>query len=506
MDLLTKQSIVALEKTNHTDDLLVCHRDLHQSIDWKIFKSECQIADILHGGLLFTTDRYFENLVLCAFNWSFLNPNPGSSSSSWKATSDFIFIKKGLISEIGGFDLSYQSMDSILSDFGFRALMSGARVRYTPHCLSVNNSTLQDRKKVDNIRQDEFLFIAKHCGAKLPLLVSLWTFFLEKLNFKILADYRDFKKKNIVRKSTPTNQHSYGFSLVSAKRQKTITSYSAIIPTLNRYAYLNKAIDSLIESATPPQEIIVIDQTPIDQRIEGYYGGYSPDMVKVIYLDKAGQASARNTGIKKAACDWIFLFDDDSIAWKDCINNHISLLENSHAYISTGASLWPTQKLDDITLNNRRYKITEVLDTGNCFLSKQVIEKINYLDVAFDHGSGVDDDLGKRFYLSGFEIIWNPNAIRTHYKATTGGLRTHGSFWLNQTSLWGGFPPPTQLYSIRKYYKRKYWLFLSLIVFLKARRRYKLNDYILLLILSPVKILKSIIKTRRLILDTEIVK
>ena len=109
----------------------------------------------------------------------------------------------------------------------------------------------------------------------------------------------------------------------------------------------------------------------------------------------------------------------------------------------------------------------------------------------FDHGSGVDDDLGKRIYLRGLEIIWNPLAIRTHYKAKTGGLRTYGAWWRNKTGWLKEYPPYTQTYSILKYYNRSDRLILMFLFLFKAKKKYNYLEYILLILLFPYKATRS---------------
>ena len=115
--------------------------------------------------------------------------------------------------------------------------------------------------------------------------------------------------------------------LLSHTKRQTVGDISAIIPTIDRYDYITKSIDSLRAQDPRPVEILVVDQTPIPRRRPEVYAPYEGTEVRVIFLDEAGQSRSRNRAIQEARADWCLLFEDDAEAWKDCIARHVERIE-----------------------------------------------------------------------------------------------------------------------------------------------------------------------------------
>jgi len=83
---------------------------------------------------------------------------------------------------------------------------------------------------------------------------------------------------------------------------------SVVIPTYNRYELLKRAIASLYEQTTPPQEIIVVDDGSTDNT-----KAIVKDFPEIIYIyqENRGVSVARNAGIQKAKNEWIAFLDSD---------------------------------------------------------------------------------------------------------------------------------------------------------------------------------------------------
>jgi GT2 family glycosyltransferase len=139
-----------------------------------------------------------------------------------------------------------------------------------------------------------------------------------------------------------------------------------------------------------------------------------------------------------------------------------------------------------------------VLATGNSLIVKSALVEIGGLDLAFDRGPGADHDLGVRLYLSGHEIVFTPLAIQTHYKAPAGGMRVHGVWWRSRTAFWAPFPPATQIYTARRYYPRRNWSALYLLMFVHARRHHTAAELVWLLVSAPWRLVRAIAAAGRL--------
>jgi len=85
---------------------------------------------------------------------------------------------------------------------------------------------------------------------------------------------------------------------------------SIVIPAYNREAYVAEAIDSIFaQQDAPAAEVIVVDDGSTDgtAAVLARYG----ITIRVIHQANAGVSAARNTGIRAAAGEWIFLLDSD---------------------------------------------------------------------------------------------------------------------------------------------------------------------------------------------------
>lgn len=476
-----------------TDYFALIDQHLEPYLNRSYLEETLKDADLLHCGKIFGTDEILNELQTTSFSWFFLNAPIQYSGVSWKASPELIIIKKSVWKALGGFNPAYKDERLKVMDFAYRSLRSGGRIFYDPDLLKNYKS---DRPSIVPKRSDLFLFVYFNLHQKAAATILFYSLTHSVRWISIFGSYRyaiSFKKPlNYFIPNHPC------WSIVQESSRKTILQYSAIIPTLNRYDYLPEAINSLLRQDFPPAEIIVYDQTDRDKRDESFPLQFDSTKVKFVFSDQKGQASARNNAIKQTTHDWCLLFDDDSVAMPDMATEHKRLLENGDYLVSTGASLAPGQVLSDLPYAINFYHLADVLDTGNLFIHKNVFENAGYLDLAFDKGPGVDNDFGTHLYRSGFKTVFNPKAVRIHYKASTGGLRTYGVWSRATTTLFGPFPPPSQTYTIKKYYDRRYWNYIFIRYFIKAGQKNSRVQFIILWILLPFKLLRSIRKANQL--------
>jgi glycosyltransferase involved in cell wall biosynthesis len=470
--------VEAIEKTSPGVIIISSKENKASIIEGRLLET-LRTCDIIHCGLLFNQNDGYDDLHAVSLNWSFLSPPKSIRSFCWKATSHFFAFDRGLYAKLKGFS-EMTTVDGALSEFAYRAFRSGAKVIFNPSFWKAAPSV----ESANYSREDVIKFTALHLGDPSSLFLKFFFAFGRPISQKQNA--ASARKKSINAYET-----DYEFKVFTSDAARTVRSFSAVIPTVNRYTYLKEAIDSLLAGDCKPVEVIVVDQTPRNLRVANFYDQWDSSIVRVIFSDKAGQSSARNVGIDLASSEWIFLFDDDSVCWPDCTKQHINLVENSSADISTGLSLAPWKNKTYFKGNTTFYHVAEVLDSGNCFVQKSTLKTVGGFDLAFDRGPGADDDIGKRLYLKGFQIVLNPHAIRTHYKAKTGGLRVHGAWWRNSSRFLQPYPPPTQVYMIQRFYQRRYWPFQILLFLLQLKNRIPASHFALMLLLAPIKIFRS---------------
>jgi glycosyltransferase involved in cell wall biosynthesis len=461
---------------NQQTDLCIALSDLRGGLDITVGDSLDRI-EIIHCGVKYYPLDACDELLLASPSWTFLRPNPNISSTSWLASFHCILIRKGVLGKLN-IDTGYKCGHFIAADLTLQVLKNGGRVWYEPQLTASYDGKVAKVPEAD-LKRLLLRFYGK--GAFLlafPLSIG-----------------------HVLSRRSPRRlpQPSGKFDQTVSQKRLEIGEYTAIIPTINRYAYLKKAIYSLLNNRRPPAEIIIVDQTPPNLRIHGYYDEFHPNTVKVFFLERAGQSTARNAAIMKATREWILFFDDDSEAWEDMIDEHIWLLEHSEADVSTGVSLAPWKDRSYIPSVINYYHLSTVLDTGNCMTRKDTVEAVGMLDPAFDKGSGADDNLGKRLYLAGKRIIFNPKAIRTHYKAPMGGLREHGAWWKNKGTFFGPFPLPTESYDFLSFYPKRSYLRLCVYRLIRSFRRSNLPMNLVNTVFFPIKVYVSYRRAMRLV-------
>ncbi len=424
--------------------------------------------DFSHAGLLLGGAGALGLSRFACLNWFLLDPCSKSRSSSWRATPSLCMIRPNVLRDLGGFDSAYESPSARLMDFGFRLLAAGGRVSHDPAWLT----SRPPLPAVDPIGLiDEFVFVLRHIGRLHTTWAAFWAPLAGDNPFKVWTAFARARRR-VRQHPRPKRASAVGPTrLIGTEKRQDVRGITAIIPTLNRYDYIARSIESLLKQNPPPDEVIVVDQTPKDRRQPEVYAPFEGPKFRVIYQDRPGQSTSRNAAIKQASGEWCLLWEDDTEAWDALLEEHVRAVEYSGADASTGVSLAPWKTVDYIPEQKRHHQLSDVLATGNCLVRRDALLDVGGLDVAFNRGSGADHDLGARLYLNGKEIIFNPKAIETHHKAPSGGMRTYGAWWRNSATWLSPYPPPTQVYTVRRYYPRPYWLPLYLLYFWTAAHR-----------------------------------
>lgn len=115
---------------------------------------------------------------------------------------------------------------------------------------------------------------------------------------------------------------------------------SVIIPSYNRFSYLQNAITSVINQTYKNFEIIIINDGSDQSQ---YYENNFPDCVKLIHQkinhrEKIGYVSdgyVRNIGINEANGDYLAFLDDDDIWLPDKLDKQISAIKESQIEFSS---------------------------------------------------------------------------------------------------------------------------------------------------------------------------
>lgn len=115
---------------------------------------------------------------------------------------------------------------------------------------------------------------------------------------------------------------------------------SVVIPTFNRAALLQRAIDSVLAQSYPVAEVIVIDDGSTDGTRQ-LVTSIPQHRIQYTYQDNQGVSCARNTGIKQATGNWIALLDSDDEWLPNKLETQIrALRDNPHYGFCHTNELW----------------------------------------------------------------------------------------------------------------------------------------------------------------------
>lgn len=120
-----------------------------------------------------------------------------------------------------------------------------------------------------------------------------------------------------------------------------------LIPSYNQAEYLPEAIESAL-AQTRKCEIIVIDDGSTDNSLQ-VAKSYEP-RIKVISQVNKGLASARNTGIMNAACDYILPLDADDILLENCVEELLKVAQETEADVIAPSFKTFGKAIEQITL------------------------------------------------------------------------------------------------------------------------------------------------------------
>jgi glycosyltransferase involved in cell wall biosynthesis len=102
---------------------------------------------------------------------------------------------------------------------------------------------------------------------------------------------------------------------------------SVVIPTYNRASRLKTCLDALTLQTQSPKdfEVIVVVDGSTDETVEMLSELATPYTLKVLYQDNQGQNVARNQGVMHARGRYCLFLDDDIVAERQLISEHLQL-------------------------------------------------------------------------------------------------------------------------------------------------------------------------------------
>jgi len=249
-----------------------------------------------------------------------------------------------------------------------------------------------------------------------------------------------------------------------------MVNISVIIPTYYRYVDLPNLLNCLKVQTIKPFEIIVVDQTPLEDRPKGFYDQYKDILpLTVIYLKNPSSTESRNTGAKIASGEILCFFDDKIIANEKLIENHILVMEEENVDVVAGAVFHPSRhkelpenfswlpqlrnldpvKIFIISANSQWEGMTIGCNSANFCIKRDVFWRIDGFDEVIDFAFE-DYDFSYRLFRSGAKVFFSPKPVAKNKRVHYGGghHRKRGLFY----KLFRPFPDPNYLYIHMKHF------------------------------------------------------
>ncbi|MEA3489029.1 MAG: glycosyltransferase [Candidatus Omnitrophota bacterium] len=228
------------------------------------------------------------------------------------------------------------------------------------------------------------------------------------------------------------------------------TKLSIAIPTYDREEVLLDTIKSILNQLDNIEEIFVVDQTKkhtaeVEAKLRAWHDNKS---IRWIRLDKPSVTHAFNKGLLEASSDIVLFLDDDIVPSDSLVINHLRAHSKSDEIWAVtgkivqpeGAKAWAKEKKQDNTLNFRfdssEERYIENLMAGNLSVKRDKALEIggfdeNFIGAAFRF----ETEFAERLILSGGKILYAPDAMIKHLRASEGGVRAYGDLRLTASPM-----------------------------------------------------------------------
>ena len=228
---------------------------------------------------------------------------------------------------------------------------------------------------------------------------------------------------------------------------KNIITVTVIIPNYNYSIYLEKCINSVLESDFNLDniEIIIIDDASVDNSVEIVNKIVLKTKISITLIQNdtnIGLIRNRNRGIKNANGEYLFFLDSDNYITKDCIRKHFEILSFQSNISACYAPIIDINEETGELAQNRSnyiYNYEELLkgnyiDAMAMYRKKDLIE-IGMYDTNMPPYGWEDYELWLRFGKNNKNIYFINGAplsyYRVHSKSMLSSLTNENYYFLN---------------------------------------------------------------------------
>lgn len=379
-------------------------------------------GDVWHAGLLLGQLGRPAMIDYVAPTWMLnRDPEPTIEATSWRLSLRATLIRVDVLRSLGGPSERFDTLSGASLDLGLRVVRGGAIPRHVPRLLPLLETPASFAPPPT--ARDELRIVVRSFGRKWGAWALHRGLLTRRLRLRSLPTLiRTWNGETPPASTHARRAQSDGTSLATLQEA---SSVSVLIPTIDRYPYLETMLEQLARQSIPPREVIVVDQTPLDRRRHDLEEAFPDLPLQVIQLPEPGQCTSRNAGLRALRGEQVLFLDDDDEVADDLVESHLRRL------IPTGidASCGGVDERDSgpPPVEFRHRQVSGVFPTNNTMLRVAALRSSGLFDPAFDRGARADHDLGMRLYLSGALLMFDPDVRVFHHRAPQGGLRTHGA-------------------------------------------------------------------------------
>ena len=408
-------------------------------------------GDLWHAGLRLGMAGLPRGIDYVAPTWPLnRDPDPAIEATSWRVSLRACLLRTEVLRRMGGVRPEFQTLAAAGLEFGHRCVRGGALTRHVGWLAG--DSAKPQPPEIP--LEDELRFLHHRFGDRW----TRWSVFRMACGAPGRAPALLSALGRVAREKLPPAPPPFrdGVGLLGARRAP--GSVTVLIPTVDRYPYLETLLGQLRSQTVPPLEIVIVDQTREDRRRTDLASRFPDLPIRVFTLERAGQCSSRNLGIEASRGDYLLFLDDDDEVPPDLIERHLTALEALRSDVSSGIA--EEDGAGPVPEAFRRTRASDVFPTNNSLIRKSILSGSGLFDLAYERGARADADLGMRLYLAGNLMVLNADIRVLHRHAPSGGLRTHGARVITYASsrsrlLQRHLPVPTEIYLDRRYFSKR---------------------------------------------------
>ena len=405
-------------------------------------------GDVWHSGLRLGMHGLPGSIDYVEPTWMLnRDPDPEIEATSWRLSLEACLLRSEVARRLGGIRPEFETLAGAGLELGHRWVTRGALLRHVPWLVGRPAATREGPTPLDEMRFVRFCF----GGFWLR-----WSLMRAVLNGELGAGKaRQMHRLLESEASGPAPEPLRAVSGPESLRRLPNPSVTVLIPTVDRYPYLEKLLEQLGAQTVAPLEVLIVDQTAAGRRRADLAERFPSLPIRVFHLDRAGQCSSRNLGLEASRGELVLFLDDDDEVPPDLIERHLEALQRFGGEVSCGVA--EEDGAGPLPAGFRLIRTSDVFPTNNSLVVKDVLGRSGLFDLAYDRGARADGDLGMRLYLAGALMVLNPGISVVHHHAPSGGLRVHKARVITYASsrkrlTHRHLPATTEIYLSRRYF------------------------------------------------------